>query len=539
MKKIYAFRSVGVFSICLWLCFLFWGFSGMFKFALAGNNAGAAFSVWPDTGQEKCYNNEKEIPCPASGEPFYGQDAQYQGPERSYTKLGYGGVELSDSATFADGWIMTRDNVTGLVWEIKTDDGSIHDKDNKYTWCDTNPDTNGGYEGDCDLNANMEDFISSFNFTNFGGYNDWRVPTIKELASLINYNIVGPGPKINTFFFPYTITGDGGYWSSTTAAKTNYGAWVVFFSRGVFAYYVKSENFSRHIFVVRGGKQREVNSHFIDNHDGTITDQTTGLMWQKCSMGQQWNNVTGACDGQAHANTWQGALQECEELSLAGYDDWRLPDTNDLLSIMDFSREEPCIDTTYFPHTESANYMPSTPVSGCNECVPSVYFRYGGTDYGYKTTEKYVRAVRGQANISKSHVISGSFSRYGQPLADVDISLTEDNSTQHFITGADGTFRFANLPTGTYHLIPSLEDHVFNPESIEVTLTDSDVTGLDIIAVTIADGDEDADVDGSDLYEFVHLLSVNGYNTAFDLNHNDGIDAEDLRLFAETFGNDW
>ena len=39
---------------------------------------------WPDTGQTKCYDNDVEIPCPSPGQPFYGQDAQYQGPTRSY-----------------------------------------------------------------------------------------------------------------------------------------------------------------------------------------------------------------------------------------------------------------------------------------------------------------------------------------------------------------------------------------------------------------------------------------------------------------------
>ena len=65
----------------------------------------------PDTGQTKCYNNTEEIPCPQPGEDFYGQDAQYAGPARSYTKLGQNGTPLPDTTTQADGWIMTRDNV--------------------------------------------------------------------------------------------------------------------------------------------------------------------------------------------------------------------------------------------------------------------------------------------------------------------------------------------------------------------------------------------------------------------------------------------
>ena len=91
----------------------------------------------PDTGQTKCYDNKKEIPCPKPGEPFYGQDGNYTINPMSYTKLDERGRELPDSASE---WVMVRDNVTGLIWEVKTDDGSVHDKDNKYNWEDAQSD---------------------------------------------------------------------------------------------------------------------------------------------------------------------------------------------------------------------------------------------------------------------------------------------------------------------------------------------------------------------------------------------------------------
>ena len=98
----------------------------------------------PDTGQTKCYNNTAEIICPQPELPFYGQDGNYSINPRSYTKLGAAGATLPDAAT---PWLVIKDNVTGLTWENKTDDGSIHDKDNKYTWCNKNPLTNGGNQG--------------------------------------------------------------------------------------------------------------------------------------------------------------------------------------------------------------------------------------------------------------------------------------------------------------------------------------------------------------------------------------------------------
>lgn len=75
----------------------------------------------PDTGQTKCYNNSEEITCPQPGEDFHGQDAQYTINPHSYTKMGQNDVVLPDTDAQAEGWIMTKDNVTGLIWEVKTD----------------------------------------------------------------------------------------------------------------------------------------------------------------------------------------------------------------------------------------------------------------------------------------------------------------------------------------------------------------------------------------------------------------------------------
>ena len=94
--------------------------------------------VWatpvPDTGVTKCYNATVEIPCPSPGQPFYGQDGNYTINTPSYTKLDGSGGVLPDSAA---AWSMVKDNVTGLIWENKTDDGTIHDKDNTYSWDDS------------------------------------------------------------------------------------------------------------------------------------------------------------------------------------------------------------------------------------------------------------------------------------------------------------------------------------------------------------------------------------------------------------------
>ncbi len=204
----------------------------------------------PDTGQTKCYDNSVEIPCPSPGEMFHGQDAQYDGPARSYTKLGQNGVELPDTATQQGGeWIMTRDNVTGLIWEIKTDDGLINDKDNTYTWYDSDSTTNGGYAGLPGEGTDTEDFINALNDAVFGGYSDWRMPTIKELASLVNSSVFISGPTIDTEWFPHTMPFY--YWSSTTRVENTGHAWRLFFDDGQVGCYLKS--YRCHVRGVRAG----------------------------------------------------------------------------------------------------------------------------------------------------------------------------------------------------------------------------------------------------------------------------------------------
>ena len=165
----------------------------------------------PDTGQTRCYNDTAEITCTLSGQLFYGQDAQYTINPMSYTKLDVNGVALPDSAT---SWVMVKDNVTGLVWEMKTNMDGLpdltdpHDADNTYTWYESN---------------NI--FIKSLNNPPcYGGYCNWRMPTIKELAYIFNYSI-SSGPTIDTGYFPNTAAL---YWSSNAIGTDH--AWSVIFS---------------------------------------------------------------------------------------------------------------------------------------------------------------------------------------------------------------------------------------------------------------------------------------------------------------------
>ncbi len=311
----------------------------------------------PDTGQTQCYSYDwesdtwSEGPCPQSGEALYGQDGNYLINAPSYTKLDENGNDLADSAT---SWAMVRDNVTGLIWEVKTDDGSIHDKDNTYIW----------------YNA-QNVFIAALNNTEFGGHSDWRIPTIAELTCIVDY--ARYRPAINTAYFPNTASY---YWSSTTSAYSTGNAWVVDFDYGIDMWYDKSG--SHYVRAVRGEQSGSLD-HWVTNGDGTVTDTSLGLMWQQATQ-----------DGKV----WQQALSDCESLSLADYTDWRLPTIKELRSIVDYARYSPAINTAYFPNTAS-RYWSSTTSADSTVCAWRVNFSYGTPYWNRKSDNYYVRAVRG------------------------------------------------------------------------------------------------------------------------------------------------
>ncbi|MBN2906693.1 MAG: DUF1566 domain-containing protein [Rhodobacteraceae bacterium] len=285
--------------------------------------AEAPFPI-PDTMQDACYDATQEIDCPIPGEAFFGQDAQYAGPQQSYTDNGDGTV---------------TDTVTGLMW-VQT------------------PDLNGDGSITVADKLSLDEALAGAETFDLAGYDDWRLPTITEMYSLMNFQGIDPSgyasddpsgliPFIDTdvFDFGYGDTEAGerlidGQMASSTRyvwntmhgeAETLFG--VNFADGRIKGYgldfFGRDKTF--YIMYVRGPVGYGI-PDLTDNGDGTVTDAASGLMWTQADNGEALN--------------WHDALAWAERAnagSYLGHDDWRLPNVKELQALVDYTRSP---DTT-------------------------------------------------------------------------------------------------------------------------------------------------------------------------------------------------
>ena len=179
-----------------------------------------------------------------------------------FTRLNANGDEQDASA---DTWSCVRDNVTGLVWEVKTDDGAFQDKNYTYSWY--SDEVNGGFEGDetgsnatCLLtNCNTSAYVEAVNEQGLCGFYDWRLPTHHELFSLMHLGIADD-VAIDEDYFPNTgavSTEPLWYWTSVPSADgvnsdDAQNAWALDFDSGVDNFLNKSS--AARVRLVRAGR---------------------------------------------------------------------------------------------------------------------------------------------------------------------------------------------------------------------------------------------------------------------------------------------
>ena len=159
-----------------------------------------------------------------------------------FSKISNSGHVLDASATLGSGpddWACTRDNVTGLIWEVKTTSG-LRNQNHTYTWYNTDTNTNGGADGaagnttTCSntlggQNCNTQNYVAAVNAgAGLCGHTDWRMPTIKELEGIADLG--RSNPAIDPTYFPNTPSSD--VWSGSPYAGNSSYAWGVYFGYG-------------------------------------------------------------------------------------------------------------------------------------------------------------------------------------------------------------------------------------------------------------------------------------------------------------------
>lgn len=206
----------------------------------------------PDTGQSACFNTSGATDC-ISDSNYPRQDGSYVS-DLAYTKIDSMGNDL-DSGTSE--WSCTRDNATGLVWEVKTSTSGLRYSSHQFSWFNSDSGLNGGIAGNneqtssCNAvlgsnSCNTENYSAWINTQSFCGFSDWRLPTQAELLTLVHAGNLKP--TIDTNFFPNTASVP--YWSSTTYAMTPSYAWGVHFGYG--AAHAESKSAPNAVRLVRG-----------------------------------------------------------------------------------------------------------------------------------------------------------------------------------------------------------------------------------------------------------------------------------------------
>jgi hypothetical protein len=319
------------------------------------------------TGVTVCYDNSTTITCPTSPSvSFYGQ---------------FPGTLLPSYVD--NGNYTITDLNTGLIWQsspdLNGDNDGVIEKADKLTW------------------AQIQTKVASLNSSNWGGHNDWRIPSMKELYSITNWNGTDPSgvtnnstsgllPFLDSTYFPFawgqTSAGerliDAQYVSSNVYNDLSYEGYTKYFGMNFADGRIKGydnkmldgiteKTFS--FIAVRGNTSYGIND-FVDNGDSTITDNATGLMWAK------YDSQTGM--------NWQSALawaQTKNNANYCGHNDWRLPNAKELQSILDYTRSP--------QSTQSAAIDPLFSISSItapNGRTDWPYFWTSTTHYSYNGT---------------------------------------------------------------------------------------------------------------------------------------------------------
>ncbi|MEM7705033.1 MAG: DUF1566 domain-containing protein [Pseudomonadota bacterium] len=204
-----------------------------------------------DTGATSCADDSAaDLPCGPQTAAYPGQDAEFgrdvELPDDSDGRAGFSMTRLDEFGEPLDEaepdfastpWRCVRDEVTGLIWEVKTDDGMLRDSGWTYSWFDSSLPASGllqGFEngGSCSDSANCdtEKYVAAVNSQTLCGASDWRLPTRTELLGLVDFGADPMGVVMLGTYFPHGARDR--YWAGNSNSFSDVTAWSVFFGSG-------------------------------------------------------------------------------------------------------------------------------------------------------------------------------------------------------------------------------------------------------------------------------------------------------------------
>jgi hypothetical protein len=389
----------------------------------SSTSTAAGVNTYPivGTGQTTYWNvNGNEMAQPAIGDSLYEQNASHQGNTPKYRDNNDGTI---------------TDLVTGLIWTQTLDlnkDGEINSLDQ----------------------MTVGEALASSKNIKIGGFEDWRIPTLKEAYSLINFEGVdvgisselptAPKPFIDNNFFDFgygdTSVGDR-FIDAHIVTTTFYTGKVYKFLQTMFGVNFADGRIKGYppaigmnglsapkfyVYYVRGAKNYGINN-FIENKDGTITDKATSLMWSQADSlkGMDW----------ASALKW---VQKKNKEKYLGYSDWKLPDVKELQSIVDYTRSPSATDSAsidpkfsstsiideagdkdwpwYWSSTTHLSVDPRTSESRGNEAAYVCFGRAMGKQFGLWLDVHGAGAQRTDSKIVDERVTDNSNGPQGDAL---------------------------------------------------------------------------------------------------------------------------
>ena len=225
--------------------------------------------------------------CPKQGKDFFGQDVQYA-IRKSCVPQDF--ERVAKAETDDTPYQQIKDNNTGLTWL---------------------------YTGNSGTFADMSAFCSGLDYAG----KTWRLPTPKEFMTIVDSD-ARETPVFRKLYFKEAFYSEGSsnFWTSVNN--------LYFFNDGSIMT-LDSEEGSNNVMCVSGEEYGKASaSNYTSETVGgeeALRDSSTNLLWQKSYVSDK---------------TWKEALEYCEKLTYAGYSDWRLPNKNELVSLLDYSKTD-------------------------------------------------------------------------------------------------------------------------------------------------------------------------------------------------------